>query len=134
MVEESKKLGNLSQLDTEAGELPAANLLSDIRIKGWINFDGTAVTNPATMTGVRDSYNVSSVLDNGVGDYTIAWDTDFADTNYCWLAFAGYDDNNTVRTPTPYITAVGSVRMVCINNTGGVGDALRVCVIAIGAQ
>jgi len=48
----------------------------------WINFDGTLVTNPASTTGIRGSGNVSSVLDNGAGDYTINFTTAMPDTNY----------------------------------------------------
>jgi len=43
----------------------------DSEVKAWVNFDGTAVT--TDMTGVRDSYNVSSVVDNGTGLYTVNW-------------------------------------------------------------
>ena len=32
---------------------------------------------------VDDSYNVSSVTDNGTGDYTVNIDTDMANANYC---------------------------------------------------
>lgn len=49
--------------------------------KAWVNFDGTAVT--TDLTGVRDSFNVTSVIDNGTGDFTVTWDTDFANTDYC---------------------------------------------------
>lgn len=50
--------------------------------RAWVNFDGTLVTNPASMTGVRASFNVSSILDNGVGDYTINFTTAMPDANY----------------------------------------------------
>jgi hypothetical protein len=63
--------------------------------RAWINFDGTLVTNPASMTGVRGSGNVSSVLDNGIGNYTINFTTAMPDTNYAAQASAnfisGYD-------------------------------------------
>lgn len=44
--------------------------------KAWINFNGTGT--PA----VRASYNVSSITDNGTGDYTINFTNALADTNY----------------------------------------------------
>lgn len=51
--------------------------------KAWVNFDGTLVTNPASTTGIRDSFNVSSVLDNGLGDYTINFSSGaLADAKY----------------------------------------------------
>lgn len=50
--------------------------------RAWVNFNGTTVTNPASMTGVRGSFNVSSILDNGTGDYTINFTTAMPDANY----------------------------------------------------
>ena len=45
--------------------------------RAWVNFDGTG-----TIT-IRDSFNVSSITDNGTGDYTINFTNEFANTNYC---------------------------------------------------
>lgn len=44
--------------------------------KAWVNFDGTGTVS------IRDSYNVSSITDNGVGDYTINFTNAFANANY----------------------------------------------------
>ncbi|MCF7945443.1 MAG: collagen-like protein, partial [Spirochaetia bacterium] len=38
--------------------------------RAWVNFDGTAITDTEDMTGVRASGNISSVVDEGIGDYT----------------------------------------------------------------
>lgn len=54
--------------------------------RAWVNFNGTTVTNPASMTGVNGSFNVSSVLDNGTGDYTINFTTAMPDANYAFAA------------------------------------------------
>jgi hypothetical protein len=50
--------------------------------RAWVNFNGTTVTSPASMTGVRASFNVSSILDNGAGNYTINFTTAMPDANY----------------------------------------------------
>jgi hypothetical protein len=50
--------------------------------RAWVSFNGTTVTNPASMTGVRGSFNVSSILDNGVGNYTVNFTTAMPDANY----------------------------------------------------
>jgi len=50
--------------------------------RAWVNFNGATVTNPASMTGVRGSFNVSSILDNGTGDYTVNFTTAMPDANY----------------------------------------------------
>jgi hypothetical protein len=44
--------------------------------KAWVNFNGTGVVN------IRDSYNCSSISDNGVGDYTINFTNAMNDANY----------------------------------------------------
>ncbi len=50
--------------------------------RAWVNFNGTTVTNPASTTGIRGSFNVSSILDNGTGDYTVNFTTAMPDANY----------------------------------------------------
>jgi len=44
--------------------------------KAWVNFNGTGT--PA----IRGSFNVSSITDNGVGNYTINFTTAMPDANY----------------------------------------------------
>ena len=42
----------------------------------WVNFNGTGTV------AIRSSYNVSSITDNGTGDYTINFTTALSDANY----------------------------------------------------
>lgn len=42
----------------------------------WVNFNGTGTV------AIRDQFNVSSITDNGVGDYTVNFTTSLADANY----------------------------------------------------
>jgi len=51
--------------------------LADGRCTAWVNFNGIGTV------AIRDSFNVSSITDNGVGDYTINFATVMANTNYC---------------------------------------------------
>ena len=56
--------------------------------RAWVNFDGTKDTTGATSTAntnrlIRASGNVTSVLRNGTGDYTITFTTAMPDDNYC---------------------------------------------------
>lgn len=44
--------------------------------RAWVNFNGTGT--PA----IRASFNVSSITDNGTGDYTVNFTTALADANY----------------------------------------------------
>jgi len=56
--------------------------------RAWVNFDGTKDTTGATSTAntnrlIRASGNVTSVLRNGTGDYTITFTTAMPDDDYC---------------------------------------------------
>jgi hypothetical protein len=51
--------------------------------KAWVNFNGTSTVS------IRASYNVSSITDNGVGNYTVNFTTAMADTNYAVVSTAG---------------------------------------------
>lgn len=45
----------------------------------WVNFNGTGTV------AIRSSYNVSSITDNGTGDYTINFTNALSDANYAAL-------------------------------------------------
>jgi hypothetical protein len=45
--------------------------------KAWVNFDGTGTI------AARDSLNLSSLTDNGVGDYTVNFSNAFGAADYC---------------------------------------------------
>jgi hypothetical protein len=51
--------------------------------KAWVNFDGQGTV------AIRASYNVSSITDNGTGDYTINFTNALPDANYCAVSSAG---------------------------------------------
>ena len=44
--------------------------------KAWVNFDGTGTIHS------YDSFNFSSLTDNGTGDYTVTFSNSFANANY----------------------------------------------------
>ena len=52
--------------------------------KAWVNFDGTFGTSPFTVAngGIRRAFNVSSITDNGTGDYTVNFTTAMVDADY----------------------------------------------------
>lgn len=72
--------------------------------RAWVNFDGTGTV------ATRASGNVSSITDNGVGDYTVNFTTAMLDVNYSCsvtpsLVGAGGQTSNVIQTLT------GSVRV-----------------------
>ena len=66
-----------SILVTGEGGSTTTNLQQGIA-KCWVNFDGTAGS-----LSPSDSHNVTSLTDNGTGDYTITIASDMGNTNYC---------------------------------------------------
>jgi hypothetical protein len=55
--------------------------------RAWVNFDGTG------SVAIRASGNVSSITDNGTGDYTVNFTTAMPDANYSALATANQGDS-----------------------------------------
>jgi len=55
--------------------------------KAWVNFNGTGTI------AARDSQNVSGLVDNGTGDYTINFSSSFSSVNYASSGFCGEDAN-----------------------------------------
>ena len=52
-------------------------LMDDTQIcKAWVNFNGTGTI------AIRDDFNVSSITDNGTGDYTVNFTNAMSDANY----------------------------------------------------
>jgi len=110
------------------GNVTAAKIESNVRIKGWIQFNGTGTI------AIQDSYNVTSIADNGTGDYTVTWDTDFANDDYAALVTSG-DLGGTVGTICRvYAVAVGTIRIQFVKLDGNAGDQNFVSVLAIGDQ
>jgi hypothetical protein len=97
--------------------------------RAWINFDGTLVTNPASTTGIRGSGNVSSVLDNGTGDYTINFTNPMPDGNYAAVGLSKEYDGTTGTTLNLYLgkqTVANTLNANFVrvfSGTGGSGTA-----------
>ena len=56
--------------------------------KAWVNFNGTGTV------AIRAAYNVSSITDNGTGNYTVNFTNAMSDTNYLMVC-GGSEGNNT---------------------------------------
>lgn len=61
--------------NTSGGNNQTPAQLRSGRDKAWINFDGT-------NNGIRGSFGVNSLTDNGTGDFTINFSTAFTSANY----------------------------------------------------
>ena len=61
--------------------------------RAWVNFDGTGTV------AIRASGNVSSITDNGTGDYTVNFTTAMADANYATVVTVGTSATNDANCP-----------------------------------
>ena len=68
---------NSAQLATVVGTAPL------YMCRAWVNFNGTGTV------AIRGSGNVSSITDNGAGDYTVNFTTAMSDANYVSVGMAG---------------------------------------------
>ena len=60
-----------------------STLYPEYKCRAWVNFDGTGTV------AIRSSGNVTSITDNGTGDYTINFTTAMPDVNYAVSISAG---------------------------------------------
>jgi hypothetical protein len=85
--------------------------------RAWVNFNGTSTV------AIRASYNVSSITDNGTGDYTVNFTTAMADRNYSIAQCAGNVSTNACYLTNFFTPAAGSVRFLCRSDTPSTIDA-----------
>ena len=65
-----------------AGSLDT-NFVVEGSAKAWVNFNGTGTI------ATRDSFNTSSLTDNGTGDYDNSFTTSFSNANYTHSGMSG---------------------------------------------
>jgi hypothetical protein len=70
--------------------------------KAWVNFNGTGTV------AIRRAFNVSSITDNGTGDYTVNFTTAMPDADYAYSTTGREDESGTgawSAIPVPFRTA-----------------------------
>lgn len=82
--------------------------------RAWVNFNGTG-----TIT-TRASGNVTSITDNGVGDYTVNFTNAMPDSNFVASGMAG--------------TGTALNQMVCLNDLGKTTSSQRFLVADSGGN
>jgi len=88
--------------------------------RAWVNFNGTGTI------AIRASGNVSSITDNGVGDYTVNFTTAMPDANYTWVGTCDPTSAQTTDSAVKVIfgkastsPSAGSFR--CVTSSSGFG-------------
>ena len=90
--------------------------------RAWVNFNGTGTV------AIRANFNVSSITDNGTGDYTVNFTTAMVDTSYAFSFGSGSGNGRAVvlfngtfnTTDSSSAKAVGSIRVAYLGFDGGV--------------
>lgn len=116
----------ISTLNDSSGVLATQNGMSGI-CKAWVNFNGTGTV------AIRSSFNVSSITDNGTGDYTVNFTTAMPDANYSVVGGGVPIDNGGVDNAVisiKYGTTPTTTSVQMLVKTVGVAakDTLYACV------
>lgn len=111
--------GTIATAESTLSQFNASGSAPVYACRAWVNFNGTGTV------AIRASGNVTSIIDNGVGDYTVNFTTAMTDANYssattsdntnaAVLAFGA--DAATARTTT-------ALRIRTANTSGALTDA-----------
>jgi hypothetical protein len=79
--------GAIVDADVNASAAITDSKLTGTTCKAWVNFNGTGTV------AIRASYNVSSITDNGTGNYTVNFTNALSDSNYAFV----FGNNNADR-------------------------------------
>lgn len=105
---------------TLTGEL--APSLPVFAARAWVNFNGTGTV------AIRASGNVSSITDNGVGDYTVNYTTALPDANGAVLVTGTNASANNFNTAAPTTT---SARIQTFSSAGAAQDQAYISVVVM---
>ena len=101
-----------ASLSTASGSAPSYSA------RAWVNFNGTGTV------AIRSSGNVSSITDNGTGDYTVNFTTAMPDANYAVNATGKWASGNegevTVYNDT---TTISTTAVRILNGVPGTAGA-----------
>ena len=126
------KVNNLQDINGANNSTPEQ--VAQGRAKFWVTFEGDS---SGTNKTINDSFNVSTVNDNGTGDYTINFTNNLSNNNYCVLGghviFSNGKNAFRVRPDGGIATnqLVSSVR-IQVTADGSVSDATRIYVAGFG--
>ena len=99
----------------------------------WVNFNGTGTV------AIRSSYNVSSITDNGTGDYTVNFATALSDANYAVIGASMMNTGGALSsigvaqssyTADPTLQSTTQVRMQVRNDSSTIIDN-SLCYVAV---
>ena len=108
---------NSAQFATVSGTAPI------YPCRAWVNFNGTGTV------AIRASGNVSSITDQGTGNYLVNFTTAMPDVNYCVSVDGSYNSTYEARTVDDATYTTSATGVICYANNGsGTSDVARVSV------
>ena len=99
--------------------------LPSYQCRAWVNFNGTGTV------AIRASGNVSSITDNGTGQYTVNFTTAMPDVNYATsvsVTTPSVAQRETGQGASPAAIATTSFKIMTVNNVGGYVDCIATSV------
>jgi len=87
--------------------------------RAWVNFNGTGTV------AIRASFNVTSITDNGTGDYTVNFTTAMPDANYSAVSSVGDSTATVPRISGPTSAAAPSTTVYRLKTILGSTNALE---------
>jgi hypothetical protein len=88
--------------------------------KAWVNFNGEFASSPFTIAngGIRASFNVSSVTDNGPGNYTVNFASALSDANYAVVGMMAFANPNVLNIDSVANNTAGSSKLTARQTDG----------------
>lgn len=121
IIDESVTFGKLSNSATEADNVQKRTA------KAWVKFDGQGAV------PISDDLNVSTITDEGVGQYRVNFINTMANTNYCAIVSMYHQPSVTYSaSPTVGVFTTTYVSVVTAGNTSNPFDTPIVCVVVFG--
>ena len=99
-------------------------------VKGWVYFDSNG--------NILISHNVTSVTDNGVGDFTVNWTIPFSSVHYAAIVtvradYGGTDASTYTAAPTESGTTASATRVLTARvSDGALIDPNHISVVVLG--
>ena len=97
-------------------------VVSQSNAHAWLTMNGTGTIS------ISDSYNVSSIADNGTGFYDMNFDVDMANANYAAVGSAGLYAGSV----SPYAKYTATYAFKVLDNNGNAGDDANIMLVAFG--
>ena len=117
--------GNVSVADVLSFNSGYGSAATAYGCRAWVNFNGTGTV------AIRASGNVSSITDNGTGDYTVNFTTAMVDANYAISGSGAQDNTGSQSVLNLYSNTARLVGSARINTVNGVFTLTDMLVVAV---